>query len=99
MGGWEMLLGGFFTTWCEPEDWFWPFKPFQSNGALSGLRQYLASKSFLKMMQNAYFLSEALFVLKIFKFMSWVFGHAAKWLDKKNASFKLYDVTAWLTNN
>ena len=38
-------------------------------GALSGLRQFLATESPLKMMKNAfYFTSKALFVLKIFKF-------------------------------
>ena len=40
-------------------------------GALSGLRQFLATESPLKMMKNAfYFTSKALFVLKIFKFLS-----------------------------
>ena len=40
-------------------------------GALSGLRQFLAAGSPLKMMKNAfYFTSKALFVLKIFKFLS-----------------------------
>ena len=39
-------------------------------GALSGLRQFLATKSPLKMMKNAvYFTSKALFVLKIFNFI------------------------------
>ena len=38
-------------------------------GALSGLRQFLAAKSLLKMMKNAfYFTSKALFVFQIFKF-------------------------------
>ena len=37
-------------------------------GALSGLKQYLATESPLKMMKNAfYFTLEALFVLKTFK--------------------------------
>ena len=45
-------------------------------GSLSGLRQFLATKSFLKMMKSAfYFTSEALFVLKIFKFSFGLFGH------------------------
>ena len=45
-------------------------------GALSGLRQFLATESPLKMMKNAfYFTSKPLFVLKIFKFLSWLFGH------------------------
>ena len=40
-------------------------------GALSSLRQFLATESSLKMMKNAfYFTSKALFVLKIFKFLS-----------------------------
>ena len=41
------------------------------NGVLSSLRQFLATESPLKMMKNAfYFTSEALFGLKIFKFLS-----------------------------
>ena len=40
-------------------------------GALSGLRQYLATESSSKIMKNAfYFTSKALFVLKVFKFLS-----------------------------
>ena len=40
-------------------------------GALSGLRQFLATESPLKTMKNTfYFTSKALFVLKIFKFLS-----------------------------
>ena len=47
----------------------------------------------LRMMKNAfYFTSNALFVLKIFKFLS------TAWLKSK-VNFKFYDVTAWLTNN
>ena len=39
-------------------------------GALSGLRQFLATENSLKLMKNAfYFISKALFVLKIFKFL------------------------------
>ena len=53
------------------------------------------------MMKNALsFTSKALFVLKIFKFLSRLFGHVAKRLDKKDmVNFKFYDVTAWLANN
>ena len=48
----------------------------------------------LKMMKNAfYFILKAILVLKIFKFLSWLFSH----VDKVN--FKIYDVTIWLTNN
>ena len=42
-----------------------------AKGALSGLRQFLANESPLKIMKNAfYFISKALFVLKIFEFLS-----------------------------
>ena len=51
-------------------------------GALSGLKQLLATESPLKMMKNAfYFTSKALFVFKTFKFLSWLFGHVAKRRD------------------
>ena len=51
-------------------------------GALSGLRKFLATESPLKMMKNTfYFTSKALFVLKIFMFLSWIFGHVSKRLD------------------
>ena len=40
-------------------------------GALSGQRQFLVNESALKMMTNAFNLTlEALFVLKIFRFLS-----------------------------
>ena len=53
------------------------------------------------MMKNAfYFTSKALFVLKMFKFVSGLFGHVGKRLDKKDyENFKFYNVTAWLTNS
>ena len=54
-------------------------------GALSDLRQFLATESPLKMMRNAfYFTSKALFVLKIFKFLSSLFGHVSQRLDQKD---------------
>ena len=53
-----------------------------TEGTLSGVRQFLATESTLSMMENAfYFTSKALFVLKIFKLLSWLFGHVSKWLD------------------
>ena len=54
-----------------------------------------------KMMKNAFnFILKAFFVLKIFKFLSWLFGDVGKRLDLKNMiHFKIWDVTAWLTNN
>ena len=46
-----------------------------------------------------YFTWKALFVFKIFKFWSWLFGHVAKRLDKKDTvKFKFNDVSDWLTN-
>ena len=51
-------------------------------------------------MKNAfYFTLKALFILKVLKFLSSLFSHAEKmtWLERFN--FKIYDVTAWLTNN
>ena len=51
------------------------------------------------MTENAfYFILKALFVLKIFKFWSWLFGHIEKtaWLE---VTFKIYYFTSWLTNN
>ena len=51
-------------------------------GVRSGLRQFLAIISPLKMTKNAvYFTSKSLFVFKIFKFLSWLFGHLVKQLD------------------
>ena len=52
------------------------------------------------MMQNVfYFTSKALFVLKIFKFSSWLFCHVAKQLDLKDkVNSEFYDATSRLTN-
>ena len=53
------------------------------------------------MLKNAsYFTSRALFVLKIFELLSWLFGHVTKQLDSRdNVSLKFYDVRDWLANN
>ena len=51
-------------------------------GAFSCLRWFLATGSPLKMIKNAfYFTSKAFFVLKIFEFLSLLFGRVAKQLD------------------
>ena len=48
-------------------------------GTLAGLTQFLATKSPLKMMKDAlYFTLKALFVLKVFKFLSLLFGLVEK---------------------
>ena len=65
-------------------------------GALSGLRQFLAIESPLKLLKNVFnFTSKAFFILKIFKFLSWIFGYVAKRLDKEDkVNFKFYVVTS-----
>ena len=70
-------------------------------GALSGLRQFLATESPLKMTKNAfYFTSKALSGRKIFKYLSRLFAHVSNWLDwKDKVNFKFYDVAAWLAIN
>ena len=54
----------------------------------------------VKMMKNVfYFTAKALFILKIFKSLSWLFGHVSKRVDKKDKiNFKFKDVTAWLSS-
>ena len=54
-----------------------------------------------KMLRNAFlFHLKSSFVLKMFEFLSWLFGHVGKrfgWKDKVN--FATYDVATWLTKN
>ena len=67
-------LNTLFTLWTTA------FK-----GTLQGLRQFLISESPLIVMKNAfYFTVKVPFVLKIFKFLSWHFGHVEKpaWLER-----------------
>ena len=49
-------------------------------------------------MENTfYFMLKTYFILKIFTFLSWLFGHVGKRLDKKpKVNFKIYDVTDWI---
>ena len=50
-------------------------------------------KPFKNIKSAFYFMLKTLFVLKIFEFFSWLYGHARKWLDKKTkVNFKIYDV-------
>ena len=53
------------------------------------------------MLKNTfYFILKTLFVLKIFRFLSWFFGHEEKRLDVKDkVNVKIYDVTTWKINN
>ena len=40
------------------------------------------------------------FVLEVLTFLSWLFGDAKNWLDKKaKVNFKIFDVTDWTVNN
>ena len=51
-------------------------------GPLSGLVQLMLTKNPIKMMKNAFcFTSKAISVLKIFKFLSWLFCQLTKQLD------------------
>ena len=52
-------------------------------------------------MKNAFhFTLKALLILKIFKFLSLIFGYVEKRLDQKDkVNFKTYDFTTQLTNN
>ena len=52
-------------------------------GLLLDVRQFLTTESPLRIMKNAFCLTvKALFVLKIFKFLS-CFSYVGKWLDRK----------------
>ena len=52
-------------------------------------------------MKNAFsFILKAIFVLKIFKFLFWLFGYAEKTgLIRKIVNCKIHGVKTWLTNN
>ena len=55
-------------------------------GAVSGLKQFLTTENPLKLIRNAfYFILKAVFVLMIFKFLFWLFGHVEKtvWLERE----------------
>ena len=57
---------------------------FFSKGSLSNLREFLARKGPLEIMKNTfYFTLKALFVLKIFHFLSWLIGHVENGLIRK----------------
>ena len=50
-------------------------------GTLSGLRQFLEIEGPLKMKNAIYFTLKSLFILKILKVLSYLFGHVEKQLD------------------
>ena len=90
----------FIDNAFEPIDKFLCVFPL-IKGVPLGLRQLLASENPLKLMKIVfYFTSKAFFVFKIFNFLSELFGHVTKRLDKEDkVNFKFYDVRAWLKNN
>ena len=52
------------------------------------------------MINASYFMLKALFILKIFIFLSWLFGYVEKRFDKKGkVDFKIYEVTDLTTDN
>ena len=53
------------------------------------------------MMKNAFlFTLKAFLILKISKFLYWLFGHVGKRLDQKEkVDFKIYDIRIWVTKN
>ena len=55
--------------------------------AVAGLRQLLATESSWKLLKNAFcFILKALLVLKILRFLSWLFGYIKKktvWLERE----------------
>ena len=80
---------------------FWDFSKISTSSMvfslkcrLSALRRFLVTESLLKIMKNTfYFIWKAFFNPNIFQFLSRLFGHNGKRLDKKtNVNFKIYDV-------
>ena len=71
--------------------WIW------RKGARSGLRQFLALESPLKMMKNAPISSKNLCLFwRCLKFSFDFFGHVGKRFDKKTkVNFKIHDVANW----
>ena len=71
----------------------WYYLECVLKGALSTLRSETIFGNWkpFKMMKNAfYFTSKVFSVLKIFTFFSWLFGHAAKRLDKKDRLISIF---------
>ena len=68
------FLQALYSVYKKIRNNFFPY--LLAKGALLGPRQFLATESPLKMMKNVfYFTLKALFILKIFKFLSRRFGH------------------------
>ena len=68
---WECGNSGWKCQKCEESEWRCRKSKWKLKGPLSGLRQFLVTKSPLKIMKNIfYFMLKALFVLEIFTFLS-----------------------------
>ena len=64
--------------------WLKSFHLVRLNGTLSGLRQFLATESALKMMKNDFYSPKKFFLFwRYLNFCSDIFVHVRKWLDKK----------------
>ena len=102
---WKLCLNFCSRKWLSPTcnlvSSIIPWGLCTLKGALSGLRQFVATESPLKMIKNAfYFTLKSLFVLEILTLLFWLCGHIEKrfdWKDKVN--FKIYDVIIWSINN
>ena len=66
-----------------------------------GIFLFASMISLQKWWKNVFhFILKTLFVFKIFKFLSWPFGHVKKCHDfKDKINLVTLDVTIWLTNN
>ena len=79
--------------------------PVLKTSCLLTLTKYSPSQNYdiKKVIRNtSYFILKAVFVLKIFKFLSWLFEHLEKMairLRLDEANFKIHHATTWLTNN
>ena len=65
-----------FPTWQEESEFFQFYLFLFIKGALSGLKQFLATKNPLELMNAFYFTLSALSFLEIFQFLFWIFGQA-----------------------
>ena len=61
----------------------------------------MPTENSLKMVKNGfYFIIKALFILKVFKFLSLIFGHVEEQFDKETKfNFELHGVTDWKKYN
>ena len=67
----------------------------------TGSKTITSNWNSLKMVKNVFcFILKAFFVLKILKFMFWLFGHVGKGLDKKvEFNLKIYGITDCIKNS